>query len=185
MTKSEYQTYLGSEHWLNFRKRILTDRNRCERCYLPRWLAELLYDQDLHLHHRNYASRGHETDEDVEVLCRRCHEIETFNRSDLPAPRKVTCAACGCQHYDPHNSLCHTCETVFGTDYIFCSGSQFEVIWKMLLSLIAGRSINNGADRKQFLSWAETAFDRMSLTAHTLYEPRSLYGGICDSDIPF
>ena len=44
-----------------------------------------LYDQDLHVHHRNYQRVGAELDSDLRSLCRRCHEIETFGESSLPA----------------------------------------------------------------------------------------------------
>src|SRR5665213_912452 len=64
--KTEYQLYLESEHWRLFRLRIIAKRGaRCERCGS---------DRQIDLHHLTYARRGHERDEDVKILCHRCHQ---------------------------------------------------------------------------------------------------------------
>jgi hypothetical protein len=99
----------------------------CERCNLPRWLAEIAYDQDLHVHHLNYACLSKETFHDVEILCRRCHEIETFGRSDLKAPKKSVCESCKQSHYNPRSSICVTCDEVFNAPWLwFASDTSFE-----------------------------------------------------------
>jgi 5-methylcytosine-specific restriction endonuclease McrA len=51
----------------------------CERCgYVQSdsvdfFLADLIDDRDLHVHHKTYARLGHELDTDLEVLCNVCH----------------------------------------------------------------------------------------------------------------
>lgn len=83
MTRSEYRDYVGSERWLGRRKYFLMNHPNCERCGISRRRAMEVYDQDLHVHHKNYQRVGCELDEDLEALCRRCHEIETYGRSQL------------------------------------------------------------------------------------------------------
>lgn len=83
MTKTEYREYIAGEAWRKRRAEFLKEVNYCERCEAPRKLVVLVYDQDLHVHHRSYARVGNERPDDLEALCRRCHEIETFGRSEL------------------------------------------------------------------------------------------------------
>jgi hypothetical protein len=115
-TKTEYRDYIASEGWQQRRKAFLDQRTyeqcgilHCSRCRVPRWLAAIAYDQDVHVHHKNYQHLGHERAEDLEVLCRRCHEIETFGRSELRPIRAFICAGCGCEHFDPHGPKCESC----------------------------------------------------------------------------
>lgn len=110
MTKTEYKAYLQSPEWQKTRTTAITEAgSKCERCDLPRWLAEVLFDQDLHVHHKTYARKGAELLEDLEVLCRRCHEIETFKRSELRAPKESKCGICGCRHWDYRAACCERC----------------------------------------------------------------------------
>jgi hypothetical protein len=82
----------------------------CSRCHIPRWLAVIAYDQDLHCHHRTYANRGTERElEELAPLCRRCHELETFDRSDLKAPKSCCCGTCGAVHWNPWADYCDQC----------------------------------------------------------------------------
>ncbi len=109
MTKKQYAAYLCSEHWKCLRKQILDDRTACERCHLPRWLAELTYDQDLHVHHKTYANLGRENVADLEVLCRRCHDIETYGHSELSVVKSFNCFICDRIHWNPRSKLCGFC----------------------------------------------------------------------------
>ena len=93
-TKTEYREYIASEPWQKRRKEFLLAYPRCNRCDIPRWLAVVAYDQDLHVHHRNYARVGQEIDDDLEPLCKRCHELETFGHSYLHVPRSEPCCIC-------------------------------------------------------------------------------------------
>lgn len=118
MTKTEYAEYLQSPHWQEVRKEAIESSNSiCERCELPRWLAEIAYDQDLHVHHKSYRSRGKEQIEDLEVLCRRCHEVETFGRSELRAPKRAECEMCGDAHWDYRSDRCLSCRMPTGSPF--------------------------------------------------------------------
>jgi hypothetical protein len=81
----------------------------CNQCDMPRWLAEIAYDQDLHVHHLTYASRGNEEMDDLEILCRRCHELETYKRTELREVKPAFCEACGMMHWDYRSSYCIIC----------------------------------------------------------------------------
>lgn len=106
MTKTEYRNYISSPQWQARRKEFLSWSNYCEACDLPRWLAIIVYDQDLHVHHMSYANIGHELDNDLASLCRRCHEIETFGGSSLRAPRKFKCQFCDEITFDLVDRIC-------------------------------------------------------------------------------
>lgn len=84
MFKSEYRQYIASEAWQQRRKLFLWSHQSCNRCGIGHQAAIEAYDQGLHVHHQNYERVGCELDSDLEALCRRCHEIETFGKSSLP-----------------------------------------------------------------------------------------------------
>jgi hypothetical protein len=84
----------------------------CYTCTIPRWLAEIAYDQDLNVHHKSYKNLGNEDWDDLEPLCRRCHEIEKFGRSDLRAPKTAECTRCGDTHWNPYSDICVVCDTI-------------------------------------------------------------------------
>ncbi len=83
MTRSEYRQYTASRWWMQRRKSYLSNHGECNRCGMSRPESLTYYDQDLHVHHNNYQHLGCERDEDLETLCRRCHEIETFGKTLL------------------------------------------------------------------------------------------------------
>ena len=115
MTKTEYRQYIASAEWQERRKNFLNDQGyKCARCEMPRWLARIAYDQDLHVHHKSYAHLGAESWSDLEALCRRCHDIETFGRSDLRKPSEVVCNQCGERHWNPREEMCPICLFVLG-----------------------------------------------------------------------
>lgn len=159
MTKTEYAEYLQSEHWQNFRKKILGDRPCCEKCGVPRWLAEALYSQDFHVHHLHYESLGCETPADVRVLCRRCHQLEKFPFSQLPKLETRVCHGCGNTYFNPYNPICDTCETIFGTQYLLQNSSQNHSVWKLVLAQMAHAVSESGVSRDLFLRWAGDVYD--------------------------
>lgn len=74
----EYETkYLFSAHWREFRTWVLEaqkqrlSRNICERC--PSDMNEKTV-RELHVHHKTYERLGEERIEDIEILCRECHD---------------------------------------------------------------------------------------------------------------
>lgn len=85
-TRTEYHEYITSEEWRVRRAVFLSRYPNCARCGLSRYFSKLrtVYDEDLHVHHKSYARVGCEEWEDLEPLCKRCHEIKTLGQSNLP-----------------------------------------------------------------------------------------------------
>jgi hypothetical protein len=111
MTKTEYAEYLNTERWKELRRAALRrDDNTCQKCEITRWLAAIVYDQDLHVHHTSYIRRGQDGElNDLESLCRRCHELETFGRTDLKEPPSAICVTCGQKHWNAYANECEFC----------------------------------------------------------------------------
>ena len=66
--QSAYQMYLQSEHWKAIRNMALDRASyKCQKCG---------NQSDLQVHHLSYDNLGHETYDDVMVLCRDCHQEE-------------------------------------------------------------------------------------------------------------
>lgn len=61
-----YQEYLKSDHWQEFRLKAL--ENYGNKCALDK-----KHTENLNVHHNNYDNLGHETMQDVIVLCKNCH----------------------------------------------------------------------------------------------------------------
>lgn len=113
MTKTQHAQYLQSPHWKSTRLEAIENAdNKCEQCQIPRWLAKIAYDQDLNVHHLSYANKGREEPEDLQALCRRCHEIEKFGRSDLREPKSTHCEVCSTKHWDYYSNRCDLCKIV-------------------------------------------------------------------------
>jgi hypothetical protein len=68
-THKAYCLYIASAEWKAFRARIIAERGK--RCANPRCHGT---DDEIHLHHLTYERLGNEWPEDVELLCRTCHE---------------------------------------------------------------------------------------------------------------
>ena len=61
-----YPEYLQTPHWCQMRRRALWLAHYCcQRCRAR---------HDLNVHHLTYERRGCEDDDDLEVLCRSCHQ---------------------------------------------------------------------------------------------------------------
>lgn len=62
-------------HWRALRKAVLAETGgKCERCGAAKKKCQM------HLHHKHYRTVGHETREDVELLCVDCHCAEHGRR---------------------------------------------------------------------------------------------------------
>ncbi len=62
-----YKLYLQTQHWHDFRKEALrAAQYKCQLCNEK--------NEQLDVHHRDYTNRGHETFNDVIVLCDPCHK---------------------------------------------------------------------------------------------------------------
>lgn len=63
----QYVAYIHSRPWFRLRKRVFEQRGRqCERCGTAKGIIQV--------HHKTYKRLGRELLEDLEVLCKRCHE---------------------------------------------------------------------------------------------------------------
>jgi hypothetical protein len=75
----EYEKYLETTHWQDFRKFALNEqakklgRNMCERCERE---PDGERGAELHVHHLTYERLGRELIEDVQIICRECHDME-------------------------------------------------------------------------------------------------------------
>jgi hypothetical protein len=76
-TIEQYDKYLETPHWQEFRTLALEDqlkrkgRNYCQRCERDR--SSIV---QLHVHHVTYERLGEELLDDVEIVCRECHDKE-------------------------------------------------------------------------------------------------------------
>jgi hypothetical protein len=68
-----YKEYLRTDHWKKTRKNALHRANyKCQLCSSK---------EDLNVHHNTYENRGQEKDEDLIVLCQKCH-AKHHNKSE-------------------------------------------------------------------------------------------------------
>jgi hypothetical protein len=89
----EYETkYLFSPYWREFRESMLKaqrerlGRNICEHC--PDGASKMAAN-GLHVHHRTYQRLGEERFEDVEILCRGCHDKVHLRDSESRARHRA------------------------------------------------------------------------------------------------
>lgn len=75
----EYEKYLETPHWQAFRKLAFEAQMKragrlfCERCPIDRNTKNTV---ELHVHHLTYERLGKERVQDVEIICRACHDKE-------------------------------------------------------------------------------------------------------------
>lgn len=66
IAKRNYDEYLKHPAWFKFREYIrILRNNQCEKCK---------NNEKFQVHHLHYRNIGNEKDEDVQLLCRKCHE---------------------------------------------------------------------------------------------------------------
>ena len=66
-----YEDYLNSDHWQSLRSQVLDrDGYHCTRC------ENTNINSVLHVHHKSYDRLGHESLDDLIVLCETCHKQE-------------------------------------------------------------------------------------------------------------
>jgi hypothetical protein len=66
--KTGYKEYLHSEHWQQMRKKVYESRKaECQKCQGRKTLE---------IHHLTYERIGHESLDDLLILCGKCHEKE-------------------------------------------------------------------------------------------------------------
>ena len=74
-----YSRYLSTRHWRSLKRRLVKERKGCEGCGKTEFLC---------VHHKTYERLGRELDDDVSLLCTRCHGLEHPPKegSDIPIP---------------------------------------------------------------------------------------------------
>lgn len=77
-----YQQYIQSTEWIVRRRLFLLNHKKvCAICGF--------YDQ-LEVHHLNYDNLGNEKDEDLIILCRRCHNDTHYSSNTIePATKQL------------------------------------------------------------------------------------------------
>jgi hypothetical protein len=131
ITKDTHKKYLASPEWKARREEHFNEvpwNIYCWKCDMPRWLSELVYRQDLHVHHLSYENVGKEDPEDLQSLCARCHEIETWGKSDLPEIKSSKCRVCGCRHWDRRSDICPVCSSLIGNNPFWAT---YDVLYKV------------------------------------------------------
>jgi len=69
----EYKMHIQSEPWKNIRQMCLIRSGfMCEKC--GKVGKQMGGDTTLHVHHKTYRNFGQEDLEDLEVLCKVCHQ---------------------------------------------------------------------------------------------------------------
>ena len=185
--KADYQKYLQSSHWQKRRKCAIEDTGHmCEKCDMPRWLAQIAYQQDLNVHHLNYANLGHEEDCDLEVLCRRCHDIETFGRSDFRAPKQAECTLCGNKHWNIYGNYGEVCLSLMSITEPLSLRFEYTnrnegncALWKYVVRELVWYFNNGNASLSDL-------FLEISTTLKRANKPRNFMESTIDeSDVPF
>ncbi len=70
-----YPAYLRSQHWRRFRKQRIEQAGfRCSRCGYEDKNRDAKRGTRLHVHHVSYMRVGAEWNDDVVVLCVKCHK---------------------------------------------------------------------------------------------------------------
>lgn len=138
MTKTEYREYIQSPTWQARRKEVLKSIPVCLKCWIPRWLAQVAYDQDLHVHHKSYAHVGNELPCELAPLCRRCHELETFGRTDLRELKSHPCDNCSNPVFDPYFDRCEVCKSIACGDWYYTEKflnekTPYDIVWKSIV----------------------------------------------------
>lgn len=80
-----YTEYINSQEWRRRRRAYLKKYALCNRCGMDNDEHRRVYGTALHVHHVSYARLGAELDEDLEALCKKCHEEEECAEYDPTA----------------------------------------------------------------------------------------------------
>jgi hypothetical protein len=76
--EQEYAEYISSAKWRRLRdEKIKSTGGLCERCGISK------YSVALEVHHLNYKTFKRERFEDLQVLCKKCHELADMERQTL------------------------------------------------------------------------------------------------------
>jgi hypothetical protein len=78
--EQQHKDYYKTPHWKKYIKELLDpDTCHCELCLAPRWKHFKTKPRRINrvftIHHKHYNSLYKEKREDVQILCRRCHNL--------------------------------------------------------------------------------------------------------------
>jgi 5-methylcytosine-specific restriction endonuclease McrA len=89
-TTAEYRRHIHSLEWQLLRiVMLIVHGSRCQRC------GRHLTHKTGQLHHKHYRTVGHESLDDVEILCGRCH-MRVHGRTPKCTAHLAARAQCGC-----------------------------------------------------------------------------------------
>jgi len=80
-----YAEYINSQEWRRRRRAYLKKHALCNRCGMDNDEHKSVYGTALHVHHASYARLGAELDDDLEALCKKCHQAEECAEYDPAA----------------------------------------------------------------------------------------------------
>ena len=140
-----YGDYMSSEDWRRFRESYFR-RHRyaiCSRCGIDNAEHKKLYSTRLHLNHRTYKNLGCEQDNDLEPICKPCHDIEHSGHSATERLMAVL------------GEEANTFSAAFtsGTNFT-CNAKSPEVYWRSALEAVRQKraQIPDDGDER---TWAE------------------------------
>lgn len=91
-----HNEYRQTDHWIRIRNAMIAGANNiCHGC------LELFDRKDLRVHHLHYDSLGHETYDDLLVLCKKCHRGEHLH---VPMLSWFSAYCPFCSHFIRKNS---------------------------------------------------------------------------------
>lgn len=111
-----YRDYISSQEWRRFREGYFKrhPHARCSQCGRGNTEHRNTFGTRLHLHHLNYRNLGCEQDDDIEPICKVCHDAEHSGESSrerfaaqISEPASPKKNACGgrvfqCDAEDPN-----------------------------------------------------------------------------------
>lgn len=78
MNRTEYKLYLQSIEWKQKKELLFSIKGKvCERCKSIK---------EIQVHHKTYANVFNEKLNDLEVICKKCHYKEHFNKNGKKNP---------------------------------------------------------------------------------------------------
>src|SRR6266404_2044400 len=135
----DYHEFINSQEWRRRRRAYLRKYPLCNRCAMDNEVHRELFRTYLHVHHVSYARLGAELDEDLEALCKRCHNAEEtaeFDPTEYGDPLAIDLGV-GIEQGRP---------VLTGIEYgVLDYGSPPEVYWTRALERIdsARRAVAN------------------------------------------
>ena len=80
-----YEDYMSSREWRRYREGYWkrNPHELCQRCGMSNYEHRIKFGTRLHLNHKDYRTLGCEADEDLEPICKACHDQEHSGDSNV------------------------------------------------------------------------------------------------------